>query len=291
MKIAFIGLGVMGFPMAGYQQKAGHNVTVYNRTTAKAQNWVEQYGGEFATTPFAASQGADVVMICVGNDDDVRSVAYGDDGIIAALKTGALLVDHTTTSHELALELNDKCKEAGLGFVDAPVSGGQAGAENGALAVMVGGEDAHLAQALPAIEPYAKTTTHMGGVGTGQLTKMVNQILIGGVLQGMSEGFTLAQKTGLDLPKVINAISGGAAGSWQLSNRGENIDKNIFDYGFAIDWMIKDLGFCLDAASKAGLTLPNTEFVNERYKELQALGLNRCDTSVLIKQYDNSQDS
>lgn len=286
MKVAFIGLGVMGFPMAGYQQKAGHDVTVYNRTTAKAQQWVEQYGGQFASTPFAASKGADVVMICVGNDDDVRSVAYGDEGIINGLEKGALLVDHTTTSHELALELNEKCQASGIGFIDAPVSGGQAGAENGALAIMIGGDADHLVQGTTAIEPYAKTMTHMGEVGSGQLTKMVNQILIGGVLQGISEGFTLAQKTGLDLPKVINAISGGAAGSWQLSNRGENIDKDIFDYGFAVDWMVKDLGFCLDAAKKVDLKLPNTEFVIERYNELQARGLNRCDTSVLIKQYD-----
>ena len=220
------------------------------------------------------------------NDDDVRSVAYGGEGIINGLEKGALLVDHTTTSHELALELNDKCQSAGIGFIDAPVSGGQAGAENGALAIMIGGDANHLAQGTAAIEPYAKTMTHMGEVGTGQLTKMVNQILIGGVLQGISEGFTLAQKTGLDLPKVINAISGGAAGSWQLSNRGENIDKDIFDYGFAVDWMVKDLGFCLDAAKKVDLKLPNTEFVIERYNELQARGLNRCDTSVLIKQYD-----
>jgi 3-hydroxyisobutyrate dehydrogenase len=288
MKVAFIGLGVMGFPMAGYQQAAGLDVTVYNRTTAKAQKWAEQYGGQFASTPAAASKGADVVMICVGNDDDVRSVVYGDDGIINGLTKGALIVDHTTTSHQLALELNEQCEAAGLGFIDAPVSGGQAGAENGALAIMIGGDADHLAQGLPAIELYAKTITHMGEVGTGQLTKMVNQVLIGGVLQGISEGFTLAQKTGLDLPKVIDAISGGAAGSWQLSNRGENIDKDIFDYGFAVDWMVKDLGFCLDAAKKAELKLPNTDFVIERYKELQARGLNRCDTSVLIKQFDES---
>lgn len=286
MKVAFIGLGVMGFPMAGYQQNAGLDVTVYNRTTAKAQKWVEQYGGQFASTPAAASKDADVVMICVGNDDDVRSVVYGDDGIINGLKKGALIVDHTTTSHELALELNEKCVEAGLSFIDAPVSGGQAGAENGALAIMIGGDAAQLAKGMPAIDPYAKTITHMGEVGTGQLTKMVNQILIGGVLQGISEGFTLANKTGLDLPKVIDAISGGAAGSWQLSNRGENIDKDIFDYGFAVDWMVKDLGFCLDAAKKVDLELPNTEFVIKRYNELQTRGLNRCDTSVLIKQFD-----
>ncbi len=287
MKVAFIGLGVMGYPMAGFQQKAGHDVCVYNRTSAKAQKWADEYGGGYAETPAEASRDADVVMICVGNDDDVRSVVYGDDGIISGLKAGAIIVDHTTTSHELAIELNEKCKEAQLEFLDAPVSGGQAGAENGALAIMIGGGKQVLEKATPAIEPYAKTMTHMGDTGAGQLTKMVNQILIAGVLQGVSEGFTLAKKSGLDLPTVINAISQGAAGSWQLSNRGLNIDKDVFDYGFAIDWMCKDLGFCLDAAEKIGLSLPNTQFVNERYIELQQRGLNRCDTSALIKQYDD----
>ncbi len=287
MKVAFIGLGVMGYPMAGFQQKAGHNVCVYNRTSAKAQKWVDEYGGRFAETPAEASKDADVVMICVGNDNDVRSVVYGGNGIISGLKAGAIIVDHTTTSHELAIELGEKCKDAQLEFLDAPVSGGQAGAENGALAVMIGGDKSVLEKATLAIEPYAKTMTHMGDTGAGQLTKMVNQILIAGVLQGVSEGFTLAKKSGLDLPTVINAISEGAAGSWQLSNRGLNIDKDVFDYGFAIDWMCKDLGFCLDAAQKIGLSLPNTQFVNERYVELQQRGLNRCDTSALIKQYDN----
>lgn len=286
MNIAFIGLGVMGYPMAGFQQQAGNNVCVFNRTVSKAQKWADEYGGRFAETPREASQNADVVMVCVGNDNDVRSVIYGDDGILAGLQAGALVVDHTTTSYELALELQEACDEQGVGFMDAPVSGGQAGAEGGVLAVMMGADEASLATVKPAIEPYAKTITRMGDVGAGQMTKMVNQILIGGVLQGISEGFTLARKANLDLPKVIDAIAQGAAGSWQLSNRGLNIDKGIFDYGFAVDWMCKDLGFCLDAAKGLGLELPNTQYVADRYKELQAKGYNREDTSALIKQFD-----
>jgi len=286
MNIAFIGLGVMGYPMAGFQQRAGHNVCVYNRTTAKAQKWADEYGGDFAETPAKASHNADVVMICVGNDDDVRSVIYGEDGVLSALVKGATIVDHTTTSYELAIELQQACNNKEVAFFDAPVSGGQAGAEGGVLAVMMGATEAGLSQVRPAIEPYAKTITLMGDVGAGQMTKMVNQILIGGILQGISEGFTLARKANLDLPKVIDAISHGAAGSWQLSNRGLNIDKAVFDYGFAIDWMCKDLGFCLDAAKSLGVELPNTQFVSDRYKELQVKGHNREDTSALIKQFD-----
>ncbi|MGH1487148.1 MAG: NAD(P)-dependent oxidoreductase [Cellvibrionaceae bacterium] len=286
MNVAFIGLGVMGYPMAGYQQKEGHNVCVYNRTLTKAQKWSEEYKGRYAETPAAASKGADVVMVCVGNDDDVRGVIYGEEGVLAGLSAGAMIVDHTTTSYELAKELSEKCQEKGVNFMDAPVSGGQAGAENGVLAVMLGGSEEHLQYAKVAIEPYAKSITLMGPVGAGQATKMVNQILIAGILQGISEGFTLAQKADLDLPKVIDAISAGAAGSWQLSNRGLNIDKDIFDYGFAVDWMVKDLGFCLNAAKNLGIELPNTQFASDRYKELQKKGYNRSDTSVLIKQYD-----
>lgn len=285
MNIAFIGLGVMGYPMAGFQQRAGHTVCAYNRTTAKAQRWADEYGGYFAETPAKASHNTDVVMICVGNDDDVRSVIYGEDGVLSGLSEGATIVDHTTTSYELAIELQQACSDKGVSFIDAPVSGGQAGAESGVLAVMMGGSEAGLTQVRPAIEPYAKTITLMGDVGSGQMTKMVNQILIGGILQGISEGFTLARKADLDLPKVIDAISQGAAGSWQLSNRGLNIDKGVFDYGFAIDWMCKDLGFCLDAAKSLGVELPNTQFVSDRYKELQAKGHNREDTSALIKQF------
>jgi 3-hydroxyisobutyrate dehydrogenase len=286
MNVAFIGLGVMGYPMAGFQQQAGHDVCVFNRTAAKAQKWADEYGGRSSETPREASQNADVVMVCVGNDNDVRSVIYGDDGILAGLQKGAFIVDHTTTSYELALELEEACKEQGVGFIDAPVSGGQAGAEGGVLAVMMGADEASLNTVKPAIEPYAKTITHMGDVGSGQVTKMVNQILIAGILQGISEGFTLARKAKLDLPKVIDAISQGAAGSWQLSNRGLNIDQGIFDYGFAIDWMSKDLGFCLDAAKSLGLELPNTQYVSDCYKALQANGHNREDTSALIKQFD-----
>ena len=286
MKIAFIGLGVMGYPMAGHQQNAGHEVCVYNRTVAKAQKWAEEYQGNYAETPAEASKGADIVMVCVGNDDDVRSVIYGESGVLAGLAEGATIVDHTTTSYELAKELSEKCQQKGVQFMDAPVSGGQAGAENGVLAVMLGGTEQQLETVNAVIQPYAKSITLMGPVGAGQATKMVNQILIAGVLQGISEGFTLAQKADLDLPKVIDAISGGAAGSWQLSNRGLNIDKDIFDYGFAIDWMVKDLGFCLKTAKDLGVELPNTQFASDRYKALQEKGYNRCDTSVLIKQYE-----
>ena len=287
MNIAFIGLGVMGYSMAAHQRRAGHDVCVYNRTSSKARQWVEQYQGRCAETPAAAAKGADVVMICVGNDDDVRSVVYGDQGILATVSEGTIIVDHTTTSYELAKEVSKCCQQHGVAFLDAPVSGGQSGAENGVLAVMVGGEETVLERANAAIEPYAKTITHMGLAGAGQATKMVNQILVTGVLQGMAEGLTLAKKLDLDLPKVIDAISGGAAGSWQLSNRGLNIHNNIFDYGFAVDWMVKDLGFCLQAAKSFDLELPNTQFASNCYKSLREKGYNRCDTSVLIKQYDD----
>lgn len=286
MKLAFIGMGTMGYPMAGFQQQAGHDVTVFNRTVAKAEKWAAEYGGNYAQTPAEASKGADAVMLCVGNDDDVRGVLYGEDGVLAGLSAGSVLVDHTTTSFDLTQEVSAKCQAQGVDFIDAPVSGGQAGAEQGVLAIMIGGAEAVLERVKPAIEPYSKTITHMGDIGAGQLTKMVNQILITGILQGISEGFTLARKTGLDLPKVIDAISQGAAGSWQLSNRGHNIDIDKFDYGFAIDWMVKDLGFCLDEAKNRDLKLSNTEFVYNRYKELQEQGLNRCDTSALVKQFD-----
>ena len=286
MNLAFIGLGVMGYPMAGFQQRSGHHVCAYNRTVTKAQQWAEQYRGNFAETPAAASREADVVMVCVGNDDDVRSVIYGDDGVLSGISRGAVIVDHTTTSRELAQELSVRCAEQGVRFMDAPVSGGQSGAESGTLAIMLGGDQATLTEVEPAIQPYAKSITLMGPAGAGQSTKMVNQVLIAGILQGIAEGFTLAEKAELDLPKVIDAISGGAAGSWQLSNRGINIHKDIFDYGFAVDWMVKDLGFCLNAAESLGIALPNTQFAADRYKALQKKGYNRCDTSVLIKQYE-----
>lgn len=286
MNIAFIGLGVMGYPMAGYQQTQGHNVCVYNRTLVKAQQWSEEHNGAYARTPAEASNGADIAMVCVGDDNDVRSVIDGEEGVLAGLRPGTMIVDHTTTSYQLAKALSEKCQNKGVHFMDAPVSGGQAGAEGGILAVMAGGSEENLQYAKPAIEAYAQSITLMGPVGAGQATKMVNQILIAGILQGISEGFTLAQQLDLDLPKVLNAISAGAAGSWQLSNRGLSIDKDSFDDGFAIDWMVKDLGFCLNAARDAGIALPNTQFVSDRYKELQQKGYNRCDTSVLIKQYD-----
>lgn len=285
MKIAFIGLGVMGYPMAGHQQQKGHDVCVYNRTESKARAWVKQYGGRFALTPSEASKGADCVMVCVGNDDDVRSVTCGEQGILESLESGTTLVDHTTTSHRLALELFEACKQHGVDFLDAPVSGGQGGAENGVLAVMIGGEQNVLERVEQGILPYAKSITLMGPTGAGQMTKMVNQILIAGVLQGISEGLTLARKFNLDLSKVVDVISGGAAGSWQLSNNGKSIVQNQFDFGFAIDWMVKDLGFCLDSAEQLGLVLPNTIHAMAEYKKLQAKGYNRCDTSVLIKQF------
>ncbi len=288
MKVTFLGLGVMGHPMAGYLQKAGYDVCVYNRTTAKAQQWVEQYGGRYGETPRQAANGADVVLLCVGNDNDVRDMITGEQGVLEVLSEGTIIVDHTTTSDALAKELSGLTAEQSVSFIDAPVSGGQAGAENGQLAIMVGGEQAAFARIEPLINSYAKSILYMGESGAGQATKMVNQLLIAGILQGISEGFALAKKSGLDVSQVIDAISAGAAGSWQLSNRGETIANDTFDFGFAIDWMRKDLGFCLDAAEKYGLHLPNAQWVDQRYKEIQAQGHSRSDTSVLVKQYDES---
>jgi 3-hydroxyisobutyrate dehydrogenase len=290
MKLTFIGLGVMGYPMAGHLQKAGFDVCVYNRTTEKAQKWAKEFGGTYAETPALASEHADIVLICVGNDNDVRSmiVGTGDQlGILSTIKTCAIIVDHTTTSDTLAKEMAKTSATQGVKFIDAPLSGGQAGAENAQLAIMVGGDKGVLAEVEPVLNTYAKSLQHMGDVGAGQSTKMVNQVLIAGVLQGIAEGFVLSKKSGLDFSQVVDAISAGAAGSWQLSNRGTNIDKDVFDYGFAIDWMCKDLGFCLDAAKRYDIKLPNTESVIQRYKELQSKGLNRCDTSILVKQYEN----
>ncbi len=286
MKVTFLGLGAMGYPMAGHQQQAGLEVCVYNRTTAKAQQWVEQYGGRYSETPAQAVADADIIITCLGNDDDVRAVVCTDDGVLANSKAGAIFIDHTTTSEALALELAALASKRGISFLDAPVSGGQLGAENGALTVMVGGDADVLGKAAAALEPYAKNITHMGDVGAGQLTNMVNQLLIAGILQGLSEGLALAQKADLDLPKVIEAVSQGAAQSWQLENRGINMMNDKFDYGFAIDWMRKDLGFCFETAERLGIDIPNAKQVDERYGQLQARGFGRCDTSVLIKQYD-----
>jgi len=282
-KAAFIGLGVMGYPMAGYLVKAGYDVTVYNRTTAKAEKWAAEYGGNFATTPRDAAKDADFVMSCVGNDDDLRSVVLGDEGMLAGMKSGSLLVDHTTASSEVARELAAIAADKGIGFVDAPVSGGQAGAENGVLTVMCGGSEQDFARAAAPVDAYSQSCKLMGEVGAGQLAKMVNQICIAGVLQGLSEGIHFGQKAGLDVGKVIDVISKGAAQSWQMENRSKTMIEGEFDYGFAVDWMRKDLGICLSTANEIGASLPNTALVDQYYKDVQNMGGNRNDTSSLIR--------
>jgi len=284
--VAFIGLGVMGFPMAGHLSNAGFITKVYNRTESKAQEWVKQYKGEYAVTPKETAQQADVVAICVGNDDDVRSVVYGDNGVLMGMKSGSVLVDHTTTSAELAEELAEACKKQGIYFVDAPVSGGQAGAENGALTIMCGGEETVFASISELLDSYAKQATLLGGYGQGQRCKMVNQICISGVLKGLSEALLLAQKSDLNIEQVVNVLKHGAAGSWQMENRAVTMAEDKFDFGFAIDWMRKDLGICLNEAQKHDLSLPLTQEVDSQYAELQAKGLGRMDTSVLIKAYE-----
>jgi 3-hydroxyisobutyrate dehydrogenase len=286
MKLAFLGLGVMGYPMAAHLQNAGNDVCVYNRTTAKAQRWAEQHGGRYAETPILAIEGAEVVFLCVGNDNDVREIITGEHGILRALAAGIVIVDHTTTSSTLAKEMAVCAQAHNIAFLDAPVSGGQAGAENAQLAIMVGGDKATFDLLRTVLSVYAKSLLYMGDSGAGQATKMANQLLIAGVLQGISEGFALAQQSGLALDKVIEAIGAGAAGSWQLSNRGLNIVHNKFDYGFAVDWMRKDLGFCLAAAKEYDIELPNAQYVDQAYAKLQEMGHGRSDTSVLVKQFD-----
>lgn len=283
MKLAFIGLGVMGFPMAAHLQKAGHQVCVYNRSTDKAAAWAEAEGGTYAATPAAAAKDADMVMVCVGNDDDVRSVVYGDEGVLAGMKAGALLVDHTTTSAILAEELAAAAAKLDLRFIDAPVSGGQLGAENGALTIMVGGTEVDVAEASPVLAAYGKKVTRLGPVGSGQRCKMVNQIFVIGAVQGIAEGLMIAQKTGLDIPTLIDVLGGGAAQSWQLQNRAQTMSEDKFDFGFAAQWMHKDLGICLDEAEQQGLTLPLTEHVHKVYEQLLADGFGRCDSTVVIK--------
>ncbi len=283
IRVAFIGLGVMGYPMAGHLQNAGYHTSVYNRTEQKAQQWAKQFHGQAFKTPKEAAQECDIVFICVGNDDDVRSVVYGEDGILAGLKTDAILVDHTTTSAELAVELAQICQETGHQFVDAPVSGGQAGAENGALTVMCGGQQSAFDIIKPVIAAYAKQADLLGENGQGQRCKMVNQICIAGVLQGLSEALMLAQQSNLDIEQVVNVLKHGAAGSWQMENRSVTMAKDQFDFGFAIDWMRKDLGFCLEEAKRVGIRLPMTEQVDAAYASLQQQGLGRMDTSVLFK--------
>ncbi len=282
-KAAFIGLGVMGYPMAGFLQKAGYEMTVYNRTTPKAEKWVAEYGGSFADTPAKAAEGADFVMVCVGNDDDLRSVVLGDTGILATMKAGSVFVDHTTASSEVARELATIAKEKGVGFVDAPVAGGQAGAENGGLTGMCGGAQAEFDRASKPIDSYARACMLLGEVGAGQLTKMVNQICIAGVVQGLSEGIHFAEKAGLDAEKVIEVISKGAAQSWQMENRYKTMIADDFDFGFAVDWMRKDLGICLKTGDQIGASLPNTALVDQYYSDVQNMGGNRWDTSSLIR--------
>jgi 3-hydroxyisobutyrate dehydrogenase-like beta-hydroxyacid dehydrogenase len=283
-KVAFLGLGVMGYPMAGHLlKKGGHDVTVYNRSAAKAQQWVKEYGGKSAATPREAAKDCDFVLMCVGNDDDVRSVVYGDNGALAGMKKGSILVDHTTASAVLARELFEKSKSQSVGFIDAPVSGGQAGAVNGQLGIMCGGEEAIFAKAKPVIDIYAKMAALIGAPGAGQLTKMVNQICIAGLVQGLSEGLAFAKKSGLDVEKVISVISKGAAQSWQMENRWKQMNEVKFDgFGFAVDWMRKDLGICLEEAKKTGARLPVTALVDQFYSHIQARGGRRWDTSSLM---------
>ena len=282
-KVAFLGLGVMGFPMAGHlKNKGGHDVTVYNRTAAKADQWVKQYGGKSAATPKAAAQGQDFVMACVGNDNDLREVMLGADGALHGIGKGAVLVDHTTASAEIARELYAEAKKRGVDFIDAPVSGGQAGAENGVLTVMCGGDEGAFAKAEKVIAAYARACNLMGAAGSGQLAKMVNQICIAGLVQGLSEGLHFAQKAGLDIEKLVATISKGAAQSWQMENRYKTMAAGKFDFGFAVDWMRKDLGICLGEARKNGAHLPVTALVDQFYAEVQTMGGKRWDTSSLI---------
>ena len=282
MKLAFLGLGVMGFPMAGHLAKAGHQVTVYNRTAKKAAQWAEQHKGKAQPTPKAAAADAEIVFACVGNDDDLRSVTTGPDGAFAGMAKNSLFVDHTTASAGVARELAEAAAGRGLGFLDAPVSGGQAGAENGKLTVMVGGEPASFERAKPAIDSYAKACVLMGPVGSGQLTKMVNQICIAGLVQGLSEAINFGQQAGLDIAKVVEVISKGAAQSWQMENRALTMAEGKFDFGFAVDWMRKDLGICLEEAKRNGARLPVTAVVDQFYAQIQARGGRRWDTSSLI---------
>jgi 3-hydroxyisobutyrate dehydrogenase len=282
MKVSFLGLGVMGFPMAGHLNKGGHDVTVYNRSAAKAQKWVETHGGKAAGTPAEAAKSADLVFSCVGNDDDLRSIALGEQGVFAGMSKGAIYVDHTTASANVARELGEVAKGKGLHFLDAPVSGGQAGAENGKLTVMVGGGQADFDRAKPVIDCYARACVLLGPVGSGQLAKMVNQICIAGLVQGLAEGMNFAVKAGLDPAKLVETISKGAAQSWQMENRALTMVADKFDFGFAVDWMRKDLGICLDEAKRNGARLPVTALVDQFYAQVQQRGGKRWDTSSLI---------
>jgi 3-hydroxyisobutyrate dehydrogenase-like beta-hydroxyacid dehydrogenase len=282
-RIAFLGLGVMGYPMAGHLARAGHRVTVYNRSAEKAARWVTQFGGESAKTPADAARNAEFVMMCVGNDDDVRAVTLREGGAFAGMQRGSILVDHTTASALVARELFDTATEKGIGFLDAPVSGGQAGAENGKLTIMVGGDAAAFARAESLLATYARAVTLMGPAGAGQLTKMVNQICVAGVIQGLAEGLNFAQKAGLDPLRVLEVISKGAAQSWQMENRGKTMVADQFDFGFAVDWMRKDLAICLAEARGNGAALPVSALLDQFYARIQARGGGRWDTSSLIR--------
>ena len=282
MKVSFLGLGVMGYPMAGHLKAKGYDVCVYNRTAAKAEKWVAEHRGRMAVTPSGAAADADFVFCCVGNDDDLRSVTLGDSGAFPSMKAGAVFVDHTTASANIARELFGAAKEKGFDFLDAPVSGGQAGAENGVLTVMVGGEQPVFDRAKPLIDSFAQAALLMGEPGSGQLTKMVNQICIAGLVQGLSEGLAFGVNAGLDGKKVFDVISKGAAGSWQMVNRHETMLNNQFEFGFAVDWMRKDLGLCMDEAARNGSELPIAEIVDGYYAEVQKNGGNRYDTSSLV---------
>jgi 3-hydroxyisobutyrate dehydrogenase/2-hydroxy-3-oxopropionate reductase len=282
-KVAFIGLGVMGFPMAGHlKTKGGHDVTVYNRTAAKAAAWAEKFGGKSAATPAEAAADADFVFTCVGNDDDLRSVTTGKGGVLEGMKKGAVLIDNTTASAEVARELSEAAKAKGCDFIDAPVSGGQAGAENGVLTVMCGGDEAVFDKAKPVIDAYARMVGLMGPAGSGQLTKMINQICIAGIVQGLAEGIHFGKRAGLDIEKVVDVISKGAAGSWQMENRHKTMNQGKYDFGFAVDWMRKDLGIVLVEARSNGAKLPLTALVDQFYGDVQAEGGNRWDTSSLL---------
>ena len=283
VSVAFLGLGVMGYPMAGHLARAGHRVTVYNRTSAKAEAWVDEFGGSHGNTPQQAVQAADIVFCCVGNDDDLRSVTLGSEGAFAGMKPGAIFVDHTTASASVARELYAAAKQSALSFVDAPVSGGQAGAQNGMLTVMCGGDSEAFSKAQPVAMAFSRAFTLLGDSGAGQLAKMVNQICIAGLVQGLSEAIAFGQRAGLDMPQVLDVIGKGAAQSWQLDNRGKTMVADKFDFGFAVDWMRKDLGLVLDEAKRNGARLPVTALVDQFYADVQQMGGKRWDTSSLIK--------
>ena len=284
-KVSFIGLGVMGYPMAGYISKAGHNVTIYNRTVSKADKWLSEHKGEKADTPAKAADGAEYIFTCVGNDKDLREVTFGDHGIFKTIKKNAIYIDNTTASATIAREIYDYSKKKDFGFLDAPVSGGQAGAENGALTVMIGGDKEHFDKAKDKIDCYSKKMKLLGGAGSGQLAKMVNQICIAGLVQGLSEGINFGMKAGLNMEDVIEVISKGAAQSWQMDNRYKTMIADKFDFGFAVDWMRKDLKIALEEAKKNNSLLPVTEIVDKYYGEVQEMGGNRWDTSSLVKRF------